>query len=558
MEQEPDDDTEYSFGVDYHAEDAYRDLTTRRQAVIDMGRLMAELTIPSVFPPEGYHTGDPLPGNNQSLGSILVNNLASALMFMAFPPGQPILGFQPKEYKLQADIDKDPELWAQTQLALSRLEMAHRKRLQATPIATTYTGYLKVLIIAGNCLWKHIKLNEPTYHLPDSYVVKRAQSGLPLMCIHKECVTFMTLPKEHQDQLREVLDKDDLEKKKPWELEVEIYSCLKLKVDEKGEPAWLYWQECRGVMLEDTDVETDFECPPMWPGWLIPVYGNDWGRGYCEEYRGDLYSIESLASALNDGAAAAALSLLFVKPGQTSIKQVREARNLSILNGSADDVSMFRTEKTGDLAFVDSREEKVAKRLGTAFLLNSSIQRSGERVTAEEWKRMGQELDKAMGGLYTAIAQGNQRVIIVRAIRLHEAESSQLPKVPTDVVSIEVVTGIDALGQSTEADQLKDFAAAGLQAFPKQWEQQVSVNDYLTRWAAALGLKPDGLIKKPQQISQDAEAERQQAMQQELISKGTGPAVTGIANALSQQQQGGAGGLDPSQLTGTPPTAPTS
>lgn len=544
---EPDNDTEYSFGVDYHAEDAYRDLTTKRQAVIDMGRLMAELTIPSVFPPEGYKTGDPLPGNNQSLGSILVNNLASALMFMAFPPGQPILNFQPKEYKLQADIDKDPELWARTLLALSRLEMSHRKRLQATPIATAYTGYLKVLLIAGNCLWKHLKLNEPTYHLPDSYVVKRAQSGLPLMCIHKETVSFMTLPKEHREQLRAEMDPSEFEHKKPWELEVDVYSCLKLKVDDSGEPAWLYWQESHGVLLEDTDVETDFECPPMWPGWLIPVYGNDWGRGYCEEYRGDLYSIESLASALNDGAAAAALALMFVKPGTTSIKQVREARNLSILNGNAEDVSMFRSEKTGDLAFVDSREEKIARRLGTAFLLNSSIQRSGERVTAEEWKRMGQELDKAMGGLYTSIAQGNQRTIIVRAIRLHEAESKQLPKVPTEVVSIEVVTGIDALGQSTEAEQLKDFAQAGLQAFPQQWEQQVSVNDYLTRWAAALGLKPDGLIKKPQQINQEAETQRQQAMEQELVSKGTGPAVTGIANALRQQGGGGAG-LDPSQL----------
>ncbi|MGV1835227.1 portal protein [Rhizobium rhizogenes] len=544
MAQEADDDeetNEYSFGKDYHAEDAYRDLTTRRQPVIDMGRLMAELTIPSAFPPEGYHTGDPLPGNNQSLGSILVNNLASALMFMAFPPGQPILRFEPVEYKLQADIDQDPDLWAETQLALSRLELSHRKRFQATPLMTAYTGYTKAMLIAGNCLWRHIKLNEPTYHLPTEYVVRRSGAGWPLMSILRECVSFMTLDAEHKAQLKEVMDARDYENKKPWEIEVEVYSCLKFKADPSGgnDHSWLYWQESKGVVLEGTEVETDLDAPPMWPGWLIPVYGNDWGRGYCEEYRGDLFTIESLASSLNDGAAAAALSLMFVRPGQTSIKQVREARNLSILSGNAEDVTMFRSEKTGDFGFVDSREEKVAKRLGTAFLLNSSIQRSGERVTAEEWKRMGQELDKAMGGLYTSTAQGSQRIIIVRAVRLHEAEAKQLPKVPTDVINIEVVTGIDALGQTTESQDLEEFAQAGRAAFPKTWETNVDGNNYLTRWAAAKGIKPDGLIKKPQQVQQETAQQQQQAMQQEMLSKGTGPAVKGLADAVSQAQGGG-------------------
>jgi hypothetical protein len=552
-EDEYDQTNEYSLGKDYCAEDAYRDLTTRRQPVIDMGRKMAELTIPSVFPPEGYHTGDPLPGNNQSLGSILVNNLASALMFMAFPPGQPIMRFEPVEYKLQADIDKDPDLWAETQLALSRLELSHRKRFAATPMQTAYTGYMKVMLVAGNCLWKQVKLNEPTYHLPTCYVVKRSSAGWPLMCIQKECVSFMTLDDEHKAQLKEVMDAKDYENKKPWEVEVDIYSCLKYKPPRSGsnsqEGSWLYWQESHGVMLEGTEVETDIDAPVMWPGWLIPVFGNDWGRGYCEEYQGDLFTIESLASALNDGAAAAALSLLFVRPGQTSIKQVREARNLSIMSGSAEDVTMFRTEKTGDFSFVDSREEKVAKRLGSAFLLNSSIQRSGERVTAEEWKRMGQELDKAMGGLYTSTAQGNQRIIIVRAVRLHEEESKQLPKVPTDVVNIEVVTGIDALGQTTEAQDLEEFAQAGLQAFPKTWETNVDGRNYLTRWAAAKGIKPDGLIKKPEQLQQEAAQQQQQAMQQELISKGTGPAIKGVSDAISQS--GGAQGIDPQQLAQT-------
>jgi hypothetical protein len=300
-------------------------------------------------------------------------------------------------------------------------------------------------------------------------------------------------------------------------------------------------------MLEGTEVETDFDAPPMWPGGLIPVFGQDWFRGYCEEYQGDLYTSENLASALNDGASAAALSLMFVNPGSTSIKQVREARNLAVLAGRAEDVSMFRTDKQGDFNFVTQREEVVARRLGQAFLMTSSIQRSGERVTAEEWQQMGQEIDKAMGGLYTSTAQGNQRIIIIRAIKLHEEESKSLPKVPTDVVNIEVVTGIDALGQTTEAQQLKDLATAGQQAFPQQWEKNADANNYLTRMAAAIGLKPDGLIKKSQQVAQEDEQAQQQAMQQEMLSKGTGPAITGLSQ-MATQGGGEGGGLDPAAL----------
>ena len=547
--------TEYSFGKDYTAADAYLDLSTKRQAVLDMGRLMAELTIPSVFPPQGYNTGDPLPGNNQSLGSMLVNNLASALMFMAFPPGQPIMRFEPVEYKLQEQIDAEPELWGHILMALSRLELSHRKRFQATPLSSAYVGYLKVLLIAGNCLWKHLKLSEPTYHLPDKYVVKRAASGLPLACIHEEELSFVSLDADHQAQIEQLVDEkyggseNGSNTRKPWDRTVKVHYCMKIKMGASSgdKPTWLYWEECLGEVLDGTEFESDFETPPMWPGWLIPVYGQDWGRGYCEEYRGDLYTLESMASAINDGAAMAALSLMFVKPGQTSLKQVREARNLSILSGNADDVTAFKSDKSADMNFVLSREETVAKRLGSAFLMNSSIQRNGERVTAEEWKRMGQELDKAMGGLYTSTAQGNQRVIIMRAIRLHEEEAKHLPAIPTDLVNVEVITGIDALGQTTEAEQLEEFAHAGLQAFPKAWEENVDANNYLTRWAAAKGLKPDGLLKKSEQVQQERQVQQQQAMQQELISKGAGPAVKGMADMMAQGHPAMAG------LTGQPP-----
>jgi len=523
------------------AEALYNQQVGEREKVLWMARRMAELTDPAIMPPEDYEAGDDLAGNNQSVGSQCVANLASKLMFMAFPPGQPMARIEPVETKLQPDIDKDPQLYSSVQLALSRVEQSHRKRLETTPMRTAYVGLMNLLLVAGNGLWKQIDIESPTYHRPDCYVVQRDSGGHPLHTIHKERVKVMTLDEDIRSiiyaETPELLDKDD------WLREADIYSVCKLKVGHNsGDKSWLYWQEYMGQLLPGTEMETDYEDCPEWPCWIIPVYGKNWGRSYCEKYRGDLYSIESLASAGNDGAALAAWALLFVKPGtRTSLKQVRDAKNLDILHGSAEDLTVFRSDKTADLNFAGSREQMAARRLAAAFLLQSSLQRDGERVTAEEISRLGVELDQGMGGLYTAVAQGNQRVIVRRFMFLHEEDNKDLPELPKGVVSVAVVTGVDALGRSTESTSLRSYVKTIREAFPTKSELILDAVDFARRLAAADGIKPDGLVRSPDDVAAEQEGMQQQAMQAEML-KGATPAIakagaeTLVAQAAPQDQ----------------------
>lgn len=518
------------------AEDAYEALSGYRQQVIDLGRLMAELTIPSVFPPEGYRAGDDLPGNNQSVNAHAVNTLASELMFMAFPPGQPIMKLEPIETKMQAQIDKDPDLYSRTQLALSRLEIAHRKRFLLTPMATAYVGYMKLLIVAGNALWKHIKLNSPTYHRPDCYVVSRSRDGHPLVTIHKERVRVATLEQDIQDIIYAESPELSDSKTKEWEREADIYSVCKFVAD--GEDGyWLYWQEYKGRYIEDSGVETDYMDCPMWPGWLIPVYGDNWGRSYCEEYRGDLFTLEAHGSSLNDISALAGWALVFAKPGaRTSLRQVQKARNLDILSGSAEDLSVFRSEKGGDANIVSANFEQAARRIGAAFLVQSAVMRQGERVTKEEVMRVGRQLDRAMGGLYTEIAQGHQRRIIHRAVRLHEESNKDLPVIPEGVVEIGVITGIDAMGNANEGTELIEFGTTLNTVYgPGSAGKITRMSDFATRLAATKGIKPDGLVVPQKDLEASMEQDRMQAMQASMMEKAAGPAAGALAGALSDQ-----------------------
>lgn len=529
----------YSLG-DQSAEEVYNDLAKNgRQQVIDLGRTLAELTIPSVFPPDNYKTGDPLPGNNQSMGGYAVSTLASELMFMAFPPGQPIARFTPNETKLQAEIDLDPELYSRVQLGLSRLEVLHREALALTSIASTYNHYLCALIVVGNALWKHVKRDSPTFHLPDKYVVLRANDGTPILSILKCPTALATLPKDVQDQIYEN-DETLRESEVPEFLRsADIYSVCKLKVADNGERTWCYWEEHKGQRIEGSEVETDWDDCPQWPGWMVPVYGQNWGQSYCERYRGDLFLLETHGSALNDLTALAAWALIFAKPGaRTSLKQLQKAKNLDMLSGSAEDVTVFRSEKGADGNFVLASFDRAARRVGAAFLVQSAVMRDGERVTKEEVQRVGRQLDRAMGGLYTEVSQSSQRRIITRAIRLNEEELDYLPPLPSDKVTVNVITGVDAMGQSNDADKLMQFGTSLGQIFgPAAVAEGLTFSDFSNRLAAALGIKPDGLVRKKEEVADERQRNQQQMMSADLMSKAAGPAAGAMASALMDQQQ---------------------
>ena len=54
----------------------------------------------------------------------------------------------------------------------------------------------------------------------------------------------------------------------------------------------------------------------------------------------------------------------------------------------------------------------IQDRLSQAFLLNSSVQRNAERVTAEEIKFVASELESTLGGIYGVLTQEFQQPLL--------------------------------------------------------------------------------------------------------------------------------------------------
>jgi len=152
-----------------------------------------------------------------------------------------------------------------------------------------------------------------------------------------------------------------------------------------------------------------------------------------------------------------------------------------------------------------------------AFLLNSSVQRSAERVTAEEVRYMAQELETALGGVYSILSQEFQYPLVNLLLGRME-QSGKMPKMPKDAVKPTIVTGMEALGRGQDLNKLATFLQYLQPLGAEVIQSEVNVGDYIDRLGASLGIDTQGLIRSPEQKQAEQEAAQQQQQQQMMES----------------------------------------
>lgn len=529
---------DYSFGPERPANDVYEELSLGRAQVVEKARELSKISIPTVMPPEGYRPGDNLPPPNQSINARLVSVLASRIMLTALPPGFPMLKYNIIEHKIQEAINQDPQLYSDTLLALSRREKANRDRLESTGIRSAYVEAGEGLIVAGNILWRHLDIDHPSVHKMNTYVVRRSQGGEQLDIVLKLGVSLRELKPSQAMFIRNLMHAHP-ESYKPDDMNHDqqtVYACQKLWWRDDKTKVWLYWEEFEGEVIPDTAVMVDYDSPIMYAAWMKPVYGANWGISYCEIYEGDMWAVENSWADLHDMADAAAITWIFVKPGGVTSKKVLDkAENVRTMYGDANDITVFRLEKANDAAMVQGIADAAEKRLGQAFLMVSSVQRSGERVTAEEWQQMTAELDMAMGGLYAIFAQGLGKNIVSRFIALQEDEDPSLKPLPKGIIRLGVITGMDAMSINEDEANLENAIGVLIKMAgndPAVLAQYMEFSELVRRVLAGNTVKPDGLVKGDQQRASEASQATGQATQQQVMGAVMPPVAKEAAKAI--------------------------
>jgi len=288
-----------------------------------------------------------------------------------------------------------------------------------------------------------------------------------------------------------------------------------------------------GILVPESEGTFKKDNNPFIPLRFIRIDGEDYGRGFIEEYLGDLRSLEALTQAIVQGSAASAKVLFLVRPnGTTKSVNLAKAPNGAFLTGDANDVSTLQVQKASDFRVALETMRMINDRLSAAFLLNSSVQRSAERVTAEEVRFMAQELETALGGVYSILSQEFQ-LPLINILLESLVKQGKMPRLPKESIRPTVVTGIEALGRGQDLNKLATFLQYLQPLGQEVIASELNISDYIDRLAASLGIDTSGLIKSIEQKQQE-QMQAQQMQQQQMLEQTAAGMAQGAAPQLAK------------------------
>jgi hypothetical protein len=512
-------------------------LELERAPFLERAYKCSEISIPGVLPRNRTHNALPTP--YQSAAAQGSNNLASKLMLSLLPPNAPFFKLAVDRSALSEEERGDLSLNDEMEKGLAVLERAIMQEISSYNDRVMLFEALKHVIICGNVLlWCNEEGGMVCHHL-DSYVVNRDSEGKPIEIIIKALLKKQELTDDMRACLIEPLEEEASNSDHPDE-EYDLYTWARLEDDQ-----WEYHQEIRDRVIPDTHGTCPKESCDWIPIRMIAVSGENYGRSYVEEYYGDIMTLEGLTQAIVEGSAAAARLIWLVAPNAVlKIDDLTRAPNLGYVVGNPQDIIALQTQKQADLRIASETAMAVERRLQYAFLLNNAIQRNAERVTAEEIRKMIEDLDAALGGVYSLLAQEFQVPYIAARIR-HLQKRDKIPKYPEKVVKPIIVTGVEALGRGNDQNRLVMFIS-DLSKYVPAALNTLKLDTLVTRLATAQGIDTANLVKTQEEV----QAEQRQAQQMEMLNKlgpaamkagtdmyGTNPNIVSDIGNMGQTQQ---------------------
>ncbi len=537
-------------GVVADEEDAaalYSRLESDRQNFLDRARENAKLTIPSLMPPDGYAPGQRLTTPFQSIGSHGVNTLTAKLVMTILPANSPMFRVSVTDQVVE-ELSASKTMRSGVEKKLNEIERSVMDEIEGLGIRAALVEAIKHLIVCGNVLlYLPPKGNLRIFRL-DRYVVQRDYEGNILRVIIKETISKEALPADVRALLKPVEELPS-DSRKVEEKEVDIYTVFYRDGDRMRT-----YQSIKGIKLKKSLGSWRADRSPIMPLRWSYLHDEDYGRAYVDEYIGDLTGTESLSRSIREAAAAASKINPMVNPtGLTRAQDIAKAENLQVISGRKDDVSMLQFDKQADLSVAQSVLQDLIARLNHAFMMNQSVQRQAERVTAEEIKAMISDIDDVLGGVYSLLAQELQLPLVIRIMdrMVREKKIPDLDSIKgadgKPVAKPKIVTGIEALGRGQDFNKYMTAMTQIIVPLKDILLPEMNIRDFAERALVSLSIDIDGLFKTDEQKAADTQnlqnAQQGQMGQQMIMDavKGATPHLAkAAADSMANQQQGNA------------------
>jgi hypothetical protein len=514
---------------------------SERQSSLHVARTCAALTDPTILPWDCPHPSSntdtrALTQSFQSDGAYGLLNMAGKLMLALF--GQH--WFQ---------LSLAPELWYSPDLADEAKQAADQRlflweligsaKLQATNIVATSAGQrfpvgflsrklaaLNQLLVTGDVLEMLGDDYAMRVYRRDQYVTLRDSSGA--VCHHaiRERLDPLGLP---EDQFAASgLDRDEMMRTDTRGRIRDVYTLVE----------WQPWAKTWLIRVETNDHtihEREEKVSPYFSTPFKLTGGENYGRGFVETACfGDLVTLNELELRLLELLAMASKRIIatdvsslvrdkdLAKPSGSTIK----AR---VVNGQVQDIGAVEFASVADYNMLVNGVQRKALAVRRAFLVESSIQPTGDRVTAQAIQRVTAEVEGALGGSYVPIADFQQLPLLQRLF--HQLRRDRLvPVMPNDSVRISSLTGLAALFRAGEANRLLTFTQT-IAALGPEAVRYLNMGALIGAYQRLSAIYQPGLIKSEAELAKEANA----AVQQQ-IALAAGQQAAKTAGAIVEQQ----------------------
>lgn len=410
-----------------------------------------------------------------------VNNLASKLMLTLMPPNTAFWKLEIIDPRTRAEIDQTGQR-ANLDSVLGTISNGILQELRKSQVRRLFSRALKLALVTGDALLMLDDESEKLFNLRN-FVVLRDPSGNMLEVITHEKVHVSTLSPELQELVTKP-DNDGL---------VDLYTAAVRKNSEN----WELSQELDGRLVYHRPIQNE-DMPFVSVAWMV-LEGEHYGRPMVEDYAGDINSANALSAAVNEGSLMASRFVWLRNPSALSpAKTFSKARNGDVINGRPDDYTVAQAQKHADMATASARLDVLERRLEQVFLMNSSVTRHAERVTATEIRILHQELEEVLAEAYTSFAQ-NVQAPISRLMYGRFRRNQKQPNL-NKVIELVIVTGIEGLGHGHDINRLDELQTRA-STFPAM-TPYINPEEMTLRYMNALGIAPTGLHVTAQQLAQ--------------------------------------------------------
>ena len=503
-------------------------LDAKKSTLLSRCETYARWTIASLFPPANTQNteGAELLGTNDSIGARCVNHLSNKVVTTLFRPQGAFFRLHlPKKVIKQVAAAAGMEDKAEVATAVQKIEEEladteaeatdRQDMVEYRPNATMAS---QLLIATGNALIYHPDTGPVQVYTVRDYCVVRDLSGTVIEIITREQKAFATFSENVQEQLRSSKGKNTYDD----DSNVTIYTRIELEEDGKFHVT----QHADMIKLEIGEVFYPRDTLP----WVVLTWklarGEDYGRGLVEEYAGTFHSLEVYhQSLINIAGIMGDIKFLVNPASMVDVQRLNNSPPGSYHSGRDGDVAAIETKKQSDAQFILGMIERQEKNLAQAFLLNSSMTRDAERVTAEEIRMVANELETSNGGVYSRLAlqwQVPTANILLKQIGWTGAQYNIKPK---------IITGMDSLSRQGEMDNLRMFVSdlTMLEAVPEDIRGGIDPLKFMAFIGTARQVDYNKFLRTQEEMQARQQAEQDAAAKQEAMkAQGTVAAAAGV------------------------------